>query len=110
MDWVKVRLNKGYREVFGGKAIRIENLLGIPDTGWPRGESAFHSKFRDLEYDPRKNLLMPCLRIFAIMDTQYEISRSDRSYIAGNRFGGVSASSGTVTRRFFTFRNPASSR
>ncbi len=91
VDWVKVRLNMGiekYSRDNGKKAIRIENLPGILEMGWLGSEPRLHAKFGNLEYDPRKNPRMPGLRIFTIMDTEYDISHSDRSYITGNMFGG----------------------
>ena len=90
VDWVKVRLNMGiekYSRENGKKAIRIENLPGLLDVGWLGSESGLHAKFRNLEYDPRKEPRMPGLHIFPIMDTEYDIAHSDRSYITGNMFG-----------------------
>lgn len=89
VDWVKVRLNMGiekYSREGGEKAIRIENLPGILDGKWLSSESALHAEFRNLEYYPKKTPRMPGLRIFTIMDTEYEIDRSDKSYISGSMF------------------------
>ena len=89
VDWVKVRLNMGierYSKDNGRMAIRIENLPDILDMRWLGSESGLHSRFRNLEYDPRKIPRMPGLHIFTIMDTECDLAHSDRNYISGNIF------------------------
>lgn len=89
VDWVKVRLNMGiekYSKKNGTEAIRIENLPELLKSKWLCGEQNLHSKYKNLEYLSKENPRMPNLRIFTIMDTEYELAHSNRSYITGNMF------------------------
>lgn len=91
VDWVKVRLNMGiekYSRENGKKTIRIENLPDVLKMKWLGSESSLHSKYRDLEYFPRANPSMPSLHIFTIMDTEFELLHSNRTYMTGNMFNG----------------------
>ena len=90
VDWVKGRLNMGierYSKDDGREAIRIENLPDVLEMRWMKSEKDLHAMFGDLEYYPGRTPRMPNLRIFTIMDTEYELSHSDRSYMTGNMFG-----------------------
>lgn len=90
VSWVSSRLNMGivqHSNDNGKKAIRIEMLPELFSKEWFRDESSLHRKFSELEYFPKKDVRMPELKIFPIMDTENE-SHPDRCYMTGSMFDG----------------------